>query len=144
MERGDKVQSAEPKFLLVAECGGQWAHWVEDLDLRNGALMVLAQAHNEKPKVFSARVRSRVTNEAFDRVALICGPNHDQCSLALRINMVRSAVAGMSARGGGQVLLVGTGKTRLPLEALANTLTDMLQGSGVEVRAADDITAQAA
>ena len=144
MERGAQVQRKEPNLLLVAESGAQWAQWVDELDLRNGSLMVLSQPDGERPKEFASRVRARVTDQAFERVVLVCGPKHDQRALALRANMVRAAVGGMAQHGGGEVVLTGPPQSRHIMEGLATTLSDMLLGSRVSVSAFDTTPARAA
>ncbi|MFW6050929.1 MAG: hypothetical protein ACODAU_07125 [Myxococcota bacterium] len=119
--------------LVVAERGSAWDRWVAGVSEPG----VLLQEQGEAPAVFAQRVRSHVAEleargQMPGRVVLVGGRRREG-ALSARSLMIRAIAHGMVAGGGGELLLDGHGSDRFTMRALADTVSDMVRGSGLAV-----------
>lgn len=125
-----------PTTLIVAERDSAWDRWTHRFGPDAGA-EVLLQDHGESPDRFAHRVRARVAQMADrdgapTRAVLVGGRVRDG-ALPARSLMIRAIAHGMARRGGGELLLDNHGSDRFTMRALADTVGDMVRGSGVAV-----------
>jgi hypothetical protein len=128
--------------LIVAERGSAWGRWLERFEADSPGAVLLLQDGAEADDRFAQRVRSHVAAMAAagdgpGRVVLV-GGHARKGALPSRSLMIRAIANTMATRGGGQLLLDGDGSDRFTMRALADTVGDMLRGSGVAVAHASE------
>jgi hypothetical protein len=126
--------------LIVAERGSDWSRWADRFGADDEAVML--QDRGESLDRFAHRVRSRVTEMAAvddgpQRVVIVGGRAREG-ALAARSLMIRAVAHSMVRSGGGEVLLDNHGSDRFTMRALADTVGDMVRGSGVAVSHASE------
>lgn len=126
----------QSKTLIVAERDSAWDRWM-DRPGADGGTEVLLQDRAESPDRFAHRVRARVAemahgDEVPSRVVLVGGRARAD-ALPARSFMIRAIAQGMVGRGGGELLLDNHRSDRFTMRALADTVGDMVRGSGVAV-----------
>jgi len=127
--------------IVVAECGGDWTGWVQDMHRGTSTLVVLVQDTGEAPAHFSARViaklaKLRRTGAEIRRAAYVAGTCTDGTTLHQRSKVMRKLSAQIALNGGeGELHLDPATPEHRPAptwtRALAMTLRDMARGSGL-------------
>ncbi|MFW5877094.1 MAG: hypothetical protein ACOCXM_10180 [Myxococcota bacterium] len=124
--------------LVIAERESAWDRWVDPSDGGATAPVLLVQEGAESSADFAQRVRSHVaslesTGEMPPRAVLVGGRQHDG-ALSSRSLMIRAIAHGLATAGGGDLWLDSHGSDRYTMRALADTVSDMVRGSGVAVQ----------
>jgi hypothetical protein len=120
--------TSKPVALLVVERGSDFGGWLDGFQARAEAVRLVAQRDEEAASAFAARVRAEVRaldadiSDAVLVGAMACDPE----VLGARALMVRAMTSRMAPEG--RLLLDGSGRTRLAMEALAQICSDQLVG----------------
>lgn len=136
-------QTRMPLFMVVAERGSAWTSWVERFSEESANVEVLVQRRNESGTAFGQRIRRRLSEMSEngttpERAVWVGGGRRDLSALRSRSVSVRALASGMARRGGGEVYLDSTAKDRISMLAIAETIADLVKGTGVHVHAAND------
>lgn len=123
--------------MVVAERGSAWDRWAECFGCDEATSpTLLLQEGAESAADFAQRVRSHVASLAADHVpqrVVLVGGRAGDTMLSARSLIIRAIANGMLRRGGGELLLDDHDSDRFTMRALADTVADMLRGSGVAV-----------
>jgi hypothetical protein len=121
------------KAVLVAERDSEWKGWADQLSATAGSVRVISQRAGESASAFASRVRSEVQrlDGAVDEAVLVGALESSADVVAARMLVLRALTSRMPASG--KIILDGTRRARLAMQALAEIVSDQLQASGVEV-----------
>ena len=134
--------TVEPRriSIIVAERGAAWKTWADRLS-QGGAEKVLAiQREGETPNEFASRVRGRVARLnalglGVERGVIVGGRGRGQAVVSSRANVIKTLVAAIAAEGRGEVALDGHEEDRITMQALADSVEELVRGTGVRVTA---------
>lgn len=128
-----------PVSVVAAERGSVWAPWVRRFrSVTPGAVELLVQHADESAMAFADRVRRAVAALVAagrpPRHAVFVGSGRgDAYARSVAPTTVRLLAASMARAGGGHVYLDSPPSDRLRMGAIADTLRELLQGTGVEI-----------
>lgn len=130
--------------LVIAEQQSSWSHWVERLHAVADSVFVVSQHEGESPSAFAARARSSIQELASGSrivaTTLVGGARYDGGVLSARSSVLRTLTAHMVRAGEGRLMLDGgpTRSGRLAMRALADTVAEQVQRTGVLVTSTAD------
>jgi hypothetical protein len=135
----DRIRNRQA--LVIGELDSNWTPWAQSLRTEGFEVTTVLQDVDEGASAFAVRVRRCLTElersgEAVGRLVLAGGGRVGSDFLSARSLMIRATAATMARTGGGEVLLEGHGRDRYGMQALATTVSGMVQGTGVRVEAA--------
>lgn len=132
------METQTHRMIVVAERGAAWARWADRARQNFDDVMVFSQGEVESIEAFADRVMERVallasTGEAPTHTVVVGGGRTDVHALRARSTLVRTIAARMGSASGGLVQLVGAGRDRFSMAAIAETVSMFAKGTGVRV-----------